>query len=67
MPNVRGRHPRRLSPEERKSLTHGDFWIPEDEREVYRRALQNALWDIEDGEHALDPTEIVIAAAVTRG
>jgi streptomycin 6-kinase len=31
------------------------------------RALQNALWDIEDGEHALDPTEIVIAAAVTRG
>ena len=39
MPSVRGRHPRRLSPEERKSLTHGDFWIPEDEREVYRRAL----------------------------
>jgi hypothetical protein len=29
-----------LSPEERKSLTHGDFWIPEEEREVYRRALQ---------------------------
>lgn len=40
MPNVRGRRPRRLSPEERKSLTHGDFWIPEEEREVYRRALQ---------------------------
>jgi len=37
---VRGRRPRRLSPEERKSLTHGDFWIPEEEREVYRRALQ---------------------------
>jgi hypothetical protein len=35
-----GRRPRRLSPEERKSLTHGDFWIPEEEREVYRRALQ---------------------------
>ena len=29
-----------MSPEERKSLTHGDFWIPEEEREVYRRALQ---------------------------
>lgn len=40
MPSVRGRRPRRLSPEERKSLTHGDFWIPEDERDVYRRALQ---------------------------
>ena len=39
MPSVRGRRPRRLSPEERKSLTHGDFWIPEEEREVYRRAL----------------------------
>lgn len=40
MPSVRGRRPRRLSPEERTSLTHGDFWIPEEEREVYRRALQ---------------------------
>lgn len=40
MPSLRGRRPRRLSPEERKSLTHGDFWIPEEEREVYRRALQ---------------------------
>jgi hypothetical protein len=40
LPSVRGRRPRRLSPEERKSLTHGDFWIPEEEREVYRRALQ---------------------------
>ena len=39
MPSVRGRRPRRLSPEERKSLTHGDFWIPEEERDVYRRAL----------------------------
>ncbi|MBR9990302.1 MAG: nucleotidyltransferase [Gemmatimonadetes bacterium] len=28
-----------LSGEERKSLTHGEFWIPETEREVYRRAL----------------------------
>jgi hypothetical protein len=37
---VRGRRPRRLSPEERKSLTHGDFWIPDEERDVYRRALQ---------------------------
>src|SRR5260370_17159608 len=34
------RRPRRLSAEERKSVTHGDFWIPEEEREVYRRALQ---------------------------
>lgn len=40
MATIRGRRPRRLSPEERKSLTHGDFWIPEEEREVYRRALQ---------------------------
>lgn len=40
MPTARGRRPRRLSAEERKSLTHGDFWIPEEEREVYRRALQ---------------------------
>jgi hypothetical protein len=29
-----------LSGEEQKSLTHGEFWIPEDERVVYRRALQ---------------------------
>ena len=32
--------PRRLTPEERKSLTHGDFWIPDEERVVYRRALE---------------------------
>lgn len=29
-----------LSHEEQKSVTHGDFWIPEDEREIYKRALQ---------------------------
>jgi hypothetical protein len=29
-----------LTPEERKSLTHGDFWIPEAERDIYRRALE---------------------------
>ena len=40
MASVKGRRPRRLSPEERKSLTHGDFWIPEEERGVYRRALE---------------------------
>jgi len=40
LPSVHGRRPRRLSPEERKSLTHGDFWIPAEERDVYRRALQ---------------------------
>jgi len=39
MPNLRGR-PTRLTAEERKSLTHGDFWIPQEEREVYRRALE---------------------------
>src|SRR5215471_9884226 len=40
MPNVRGRRPRRLSPEERNSLTHGDFWIPDEKRDVYRQALK---------------------------
>ena len=29
-----------LSREEQKSLTHGEFWIPEDERIVYQRALR---------------------------
>ena len=38
--NLRGRRPRRLTAEERKSLTHGDFWIPDEEREVYKRALE---------------------------
>ena len=28
-----------LTHEERRSLTHGDFWIPEEEREKYKRAL----------------------------
>lgn len=28
-----------LTPQEIKSVTHGDFWIPEPEREVYKRAL----------------------------
>lgn len=40
MTQPRFHRPRRLTPEERKSLTHGDFWIPEDERDVYRRALE---------------------------
>src|SRR6187551_1583978 len=40
MPDFRNRRPRRLTPEERKSLTHGDFWIPDSEREVYKRALE---------------------------
>jgi hypothetical protein len=30
---------RNLSSEERKSVTHGEFWIPEAEREIYKRAL----------------------------
>jgi hypothetical protein len=29
-----------LTTEERKSVTHGDFWVPEREREVYKRALR---------------------------
>lgn len=29
-----------LSNEERKSVTHGDFWIPEEARQVYRTALE---------------------------
>jgi len=28
-----------LSSEERRSFTHGDFWIPEEEREKYKRAI----------------------------
>jgi hypothetical protein len=40
VPNLKGRRPRRLTPEERKSVTHGDFWIPDVEREIYRRALE---------------------------
>jgi hypothetical protein len=40
LPNLKGRGPRRLTPEERKSVTHGDFWIPDDERDVYKRALE---------------------------
>jgi hypothetical protein len=28
-----------LTKEERKSVTHSDFWIPEDEREMYKLAL----------------------------
>ena len=31
---------RHLQPDEQKSVTHGEFWIPEDEREVYRIALR---------------------------
>jgi streptomycin 6-kinase len=30
------------------------------------RVLQNALWDIEDGDTALDPTQVAIAAALMR-
>lgn len=40
MRNLKGRRPRQLTAEERKSLTHGDFWIPETERGVYKRALE---------------------------
>jgi hypothetical protein len=30
----------RMTEEEQKSLTHGEFWIPADERVVYREALE---------------------------
>lgn len=40
MRNLKGR-PRKITAEERKSLTHGDFWIPEGERVVYQRALES--------------------------
>jgi hypothetical protein len=30
-----------LTREEQKSLTHGEFWIPEAERQVYRKALDS--------------------------
>jgi hypothetical protein len=40
VPNPKGRRPTRLTPEERQSLTHGDFWIPDDERQIYKRALE---------------------------
>jgi hypothetical protein len=40
VPNPTGPRPRRLTPEERKSLTHGDFWIPDAERDIYKRALE---------------------------
>jgi hypothetical protein len=40
VPHAKARRPRRLTPEERKSLTHGDFWIPDEERGVYKRALE---------------------------
>jgi hypothetical protein len=38
--NLARQRPRRLTPDERKSLTHGDFWIPDEERQVYQRALE---------------------------
>jgi Nucleotidyl transferase of unknown function (DUF2204) len=31
---------RDLTKEEKKSVTHGDFWVPEAEREVYKRGLR---------------------------
>ena len=35
-----GVSPDTLSEEEQKSVTHGDFWIPEEHRQVYRLALE---------------------------
>jgi hypothetical protein len=40
MPDKNSHSPRRLTPEERKSVTHGDFWIAEEARQVYRLALE---------------------------
>jgi hypothetical protein len=28
-----------ISPQEKRSVTHGEFWIPEEERELYKRVL----------------------------
>lgn len=39
MPSARGARHGGLTAEERKSLTHSDFWIPAAEREIYKRAL----------------------------
>src|SRR5512140_3242702 len=36
-----GQEPIPLTKEERRSLTHGEFWIPEHERVVYQRALRS--------------------------
>ncbi len=30
----------KITRQEKKSVTHGDFWIPEGEREIYKRALR---------------------------
>ncbi|MGI9183135.1 MAG: hypothetical protein ACR2H9_21870 [Longimicrobiaceae bacterium] len=40
IPATTPRTPEKLSREEEKSFTHGDFWIPDEEREKYKRALQ---------------------------
>lgn len=40
LPGLKGRRPRPLTADERKSLTHGDFWIPDEERAIYKRALE---------------------------
>jgi hypothetical protein len=37
--NIRTPETANLSREEKRSLTHGEFWIPESERDAYRRAL----------------------------
>jgi streptomycin 6-kinase len=31
------------------------------------RTLQNSIWEVEDGAHALTPQQVTVAAAVTRG
>ena len=38
--------------------TRADAW-------TLARTLQNALWDVEDGEHAIDPVQRAIAEAIT--
>ncbi len=40
IPATTPRTPANLTDEEEKSFTHGSFWIPEEEREKYKRALQ---------------------------
>ena len=53
----RGNGTEQLTREEQKSLTHGDFWIPEDEREKYKRVLdtlnRNGIQYVVSGAYAI--------------
>lgn len=53
----RGGSIEQLTREEQKSLTHGDFWIPEEEREKYKRVLdtlnRNGIQYVVSGAYAI--------------